>query len=81
MYTMCHLLMITLVRLGLKSKDEVLGKFKEFKALVENSPKENSRYSGLIMEESTPQMILESFAEMSGLRGSSPLLKILNKMV
>ena len=36
---MYHLLMITLVRLGvyfLKSKDEVLGEFKEFKALVEN---------------------------------------------
>jgi transposase InsO family protein len=39
MYTMYALLMITLVRLGVyffKSKDEVLGEFKEFKALVEN---------------------------------------------
>jgi transposase InsO family protein len=39
MYTMCHLLMIIITRLGvyfLKSKYEVLGKFKEFKALVEN---------------------------------------------
>ena len=35
---MSHSLIITLVRLGftLKSKDEVFGKFKEFKALVEN---------------------------------------------
>jgi hypothetical protein len=39
MYTMYLLLLITLVRLGVyffKSKDEVLGKFKEFKSLVEN---------------------------------------------
>jgi hypothetical protein len=39
MYTMLHLLMIILARLGvyfLKSKDEVFGKFKEFKALIEN---------------------------------------------
>jgi hypothetical protein len=45
------------------------------------SPKEKSRYSGQIMEENTPQMNLEAFAEMSGLRGSSPLPIILNKMV
>jgi hypothetical protein len=41
MNTMCHSLMIILTRLGvyfLKQKDEVFGKFKEFKALIENLP-------------------------------------------
>jgi hypothetical protein len=33
------------------------------------------------MEENTPQMNLEAFEEMLGLRGSSPLPIILNKMV
>jgi hypothetical protein len=33
------------------------------------------------MEDSTPQMNFEYFAEMLGLRGSSPLPIILNKMV
>jgi hypothetical protein len=37
--------------------------------------------SGQTMEESTPQMNLEFFAEMWGLRGISPLPIILNKMV
>jgi hypothetical protein len=39
----------------LKSKDEVFSKFKEFKALIENFPKERLRYSGKIMEENIPQ--------------------------
>jgi len=65
----------------LKSNNEVLRKFKEIKSLVEISLKEKSRYSRQTMEESTLQNNLETFAEMSGLRGSSPLHIILNKMV
>jgi hypothetical protein len=63
----------------LKSKDGVFGKFKEFKALIENISER--KYSGQIMEENIPQKSLEDFAEMSGLRGISPLPKILSKMV
>jgi hypothetical protein len=51
------------------------------KPWYEISPKEKSRYSGQIMEESTPQMNLEAFAEMTRLRETSPLPIILNKMV
>jgi hypothetical protein len=39
----------------LKSKDEVFGKFKEFKGI---SLKEKSRHLGQIMEENTPQKSL-----------------------
>jgi hypothetical protein len=42
----------------LKSKDEVFSKFKEFKALIENFPKERLRYSGQIMEENIPRRSL-----------------------
>jgi len=36
----------------------VFGKFKEFKALIENLSKKISRYSRQIMEENTPQKSL-----------------------
>jgi hypothetical protein len=63
----------------LKSKDKVLGKFKEFKALVENLSERKIKI--LRSDNTTLQMNLEVFAEMAGLRGSSPLPIILNKMV
>jgi transposase InsO family protein len=65
----------------LKSKDEVFGKFKEFKALIENLSKRKIKIlrSDNGGEYTSKEFV--SFAEMSRLRGSSPLPTILNKMV
>jgi hypothetical protein len=64
-----------------KSKDEVLEKFKEFKALVENL---SQRKIKILKSDNGGEYTsneFEAFAEMSRLRGSSPLPIILNKMV
>jgi hypothetical protein len=65
----------------LKSKDEVLGKFKEFKALVENISKRKIKILRSDNGGEYTSKEFETFAEMLGLRGSSPLPIILNKMV
>jgi hypothetical protein len=65
----------------LKSKDEVHGKFKEFKSLVENLSERKIKILRLDNGGEYIQMNLEAFAKMSGLRGSLALPIILNKMV
>jgi transcription antitermination factor NusG len=46
----------------LRNKYEVFGKFKEFKALVENQMEENN-YRGWIMVESSMEMISRNFVK------------------
>jgi hypothetical protein len=65
----------------LKSKDEVFGKFKEFKALIENlsERKIKTLRSDNGGEYTSKEFV--NFVKMPGSRGSSPLPTILNKMV
>jgi transposase InsO family protein len=65
----------------LKSKDEVFGKFKEFKALIENlsERKIKTLRSDNGGEYTSKEFV--NFVKMSRSRGSSPLPTILNKMV
>jgi transposase InsO family protein len=65
----------------LKSKDEVLGKFKEFKPLVENLSERKIKIPRLDNGGEYTSNEFGSFCRESGLRGSSPLPIILNKMV
>jgi transposase InsO family protein len=65
----------------LKSKDEALGKFKEFKALVENLSKRKIK---ILRSDNGGEYTSNEFASFCrdvDLRGSSPLPIILNKMV
>jgi hypothetical protein len=65
----------------LKSKDEVLEKFKELKALVENLSERKTKIPRSDNGVEYTSNELGIFVEMSGLRGSSSLPIILNKMV
>ena len=65
----------------MKGKTEVFGKFKEFKALVENLPKKKIKIFDQTMEENSKVVNSSLSAWRLGLRGSSLLPTILNRMV
>ena len=65
----------------LKSKDEVFGKFKEFKSLVENILERNIKTLRSNNGKEYTSNELETFVNILGLRGNLPLPIIHNKMV